>query len=419
MKVRTWHVLFIWSLTAASLSGAIITGAGTQKIGSASAGIQWRDPTVVKTYDPDANNILGSAGYVLFKTNTVTNTAAANDTKQMTLSLPSWVTFAPSTTTNFGQINYGYDSYQNPTAPASSLTVGMDGYTWGLSNATTYPLFTITIGAGAPSHFTLTVATNNIYASSPATLILAQTSGSGSGSASLTSFPSSGYTDANFNSFTVTGAQAGDVYTIEGTTSSDASKTMYIQGFMFDTSAGTSIPMPTPTPTPTPSPTPTPTPILTSPNYTFQSTPIGPLGFVDGMVARTTPPYDRYVRTDVDGAYKWNGTQWISMTDVLCMQQGIGGVLSLALDAGQTNVIYLAASYATGATGGVYKSSDNGHTWSFIGPDVTVSANANYRNVGGPEQQRDRLFRHAAQWALSEHDWRPIVAGRFGNSIRH
>ena len=100
------------------------------------------------------------------------------------------------------------------------------------------------------------------------------------------------------------------------------------------------------------------------------------------MVARTTSPYDKYVRTDVGGAYKWNGSQWVCMTDVLSMQQGIGGVLSLALDAGQTNVFYLAASYASGSTGGVYKSTDNGATWNFLGPDVSVDANANYRNVG-------------------------------------
>jgi xyloglucan-specific exo-beta-1,4-glucanase len=116
---------------------------------------------------------------------------------------------------------------------------------------------------------------------------------------------------------------------------------------------------------------------------TFHNVPLGPLGFVDGMIERLTSPYDKYVRTDVGGAYKWTGTAWNSITDSVAMQQNVGGVLSIALDARQNNVLYMVANNAgSGTNGGVYKSTDSGSTWSFVGPTVPVQPNANYRNVG-------------------------------------
>jgi xyloglucan-specific exo-beta-1,4-glucanase len=350
---------------------ATVAGLGTQKIGAGPVGVQWRDSTVVKTFDADGNNILGTAGYMLFKTNTSTNVSAADDTTQMTLSLPSWLTFAPATTTNFSQINYGYTQVQNPTAPTTSITMGASGYTWTLNPGASYPMFTFTMGANVPSNFTLTIAMNNIYVPAPTSLTLAQTAGSGTGSATLGSFPSSGYSDANFASFKITDAKAGDVFTLSGLSpggGADGSVTMYVSGFMFDTGAP-----------------PVSTPPVSAPSVstTFHNVPLGPLGFVDGMIERLTSPYDKYVRTDVGGAYKWTGTAWKCMTDTVAMQQNAGGVLSIALDPEQTNVLYLVANNAGSATnGGVYKSTDGGSTWKFVGPTVPVQPNANYRNIG-------------------------------------
>src|SRR4051812_44148988 len=107
-----------------------LTGASNDEID------QWRTNTVLKTYDADNNNVYGSAGYVLYATDTLVNGNAGavvpadplsytNGTRATLISVPAYLTL-----TNNGQTqiaaSYGYKAMDDPTQPVGPLVTDVE-----------------------------------------------------------------------------------------------------------------------------------------------------------------------------------------------------------------------------------------------------------------------------------------------------
>src|SRR5690349_11747451 len=89
-----------------------------------------------------------------------------------------------------------------------------------------------------------------------------------------------------------------------------------------------------------------------SSGYTYKHAPIGGGGFVTGIVTHKTTG-DRYCRTDVGGAYRWDAAtnKWIQLLDWLGDSQAdLYGVEALALDPQNANNVYMLCG--TNYTGG-------------------------------------------------------------------
>lgn len=108
--------------------------------------------------------------------------------------------------------------------------------------------------------------------------------------------------------------------------------------------------------------------------YAWDNVAIGGSGFVSGIVTSKTEKGLIYIRTDVGGAYRWDGAsrRWIPLLDwVSDRETGLLGVESIAIDPGAPAKVYLSTgiSYLNGGASAILKSSDYGKTFTKI--DVT------------------------------------------------
>jgi xyloglucan-specific exo-beta-1,4-glucanase len=130
-------------------------------------------------------------------------------------------------------------------------------------------------------------------------------------------------------------------------------------------------------------------PVLTNAQtYTWKNAPIGGGGFVTGIVTHKTSG-DRYCRTDVGGAYRWDeaNNKWIQLLDWLSeSESGFIGVDALALDPQNANNVYMlcGTEYMNNGRTAILKSTDKGNTFTYT--DVTdkfkTHGNGNGRGNG-------------------------------------
>lgn len=122
--------------------------------------------------------------------------------------------------------------------------------------------------------------------------------------------------------------------------------------------------------------------------YTWKNAPIGGGGFVTGIVTHKTSG-DRYCRTDVGGAYRWDAAtnKWVQLLDWFNeAENGFYGVDALALDPQNANNIYMlcGTSYINSGRTAILKSTDKGNTFTYT--DVTTKfkthGNGNGRGNG-------------------------------------
>lgn len=122
----------------------------------------------------------------------------------------------------------------------------------------------------------------------------------------------------------------------------------------------------------------------TSLDYVWKNAPIGGGGFVTGIFTHPTSG-DRYCRTDVGGAYRWDeeSKSWIQLMDWLNeSENGFIGVEALALDPQNPDNLYMlcGTSYINNGRTAVLKSTDKGNTFTYT--DVTSKFKA-HGNGGG------------------------------------
>ena len=111
-------------------------------------------------------------------------------------------------------------------------------------------------------------------------------------------------------------------------------------------------------------------------------------GFVDGIIFHPTAKGVRYARTDMGGAYRWNGRtrRWEPLLDwVPYEDSNLMGVESIALDASDSNRVYLACGTYTNANapdGAILRSSDRGKTFARTNVPFKFGGNEDGRGNG-------------------------------------
>ncbi|MFC0772159.1 T9SS type A sorting domain-containing protein [Terrimonas alba] len=124
--------------------------------------------------------------------------------------------------------------------------------------------------------------------------------------------------------------------------------------------------------------------------YTWKHAPIGGGGFVTGIVTHKTSG-DRYCRTDVGGAYRWDATnnKWVQLLDWLGdSQSDLYGVEALALDPQNANNIYMlcGTNYIGTGKSAILKSTDKGNTFTYTDLTNTFKVHGNGSGRGNGER---------------------------------
>lgn len=127
-----------------------------------------------------------------------------------------------------------------------------------------------------------------------------------------------------------------------------------------------------------------------SQSYSWKNAPIGGGGFVTGIVTHPTSG-DRYCRTDVGGAYRWDAAnnKWIQLLDWINeSENGFIGVEALALDPQNANNVYMlcGTSYINNGRTAILKSTDKGNTFTYV--DVTSKFKAHGNGNGRSNGER-------------------------------
>jgi xyloglucan-specific exo-beta-1,4-glucanase len=131
-------------------------------------------------------------------------------------------------------------------------------------------------------------------------------------------------------------------------------------------------------------------PVLTNAQtYILKNAPIGGGGFVTGII--THPSGDRYCRTDVGGAYRWDAAnnKWIQLLDWINeSENGFYGVEALAIDPQNANNVYMLCGieYANNGRTAILKSTDKGNTFTYT--DVTSKFKAHGNGYGRGNGER-------------------------------
>lgn len=124
--------------------------------------------------------------------------------------------------------------------------------------------------------------------------------------------------------------------------------------------------------------------------YAWKNSPIGGGGFVTGIITHKTSG-DRYCRTDVGGAYRWDeaNNRWIQLMDWLNeSENGFIGVEALALDPQNPNNIYMlcGTSYINDGRTAILKSTDKGNTFTYTDVTSQFKAHGNGNGRGNGER---------------------------------
>ncbi len=132
---------------------------------------------------------------------------------------------------------------------------------------------------------------------------------------------------------------------------------------------------------------------LTTAAYTWQNVNIGAGGFVDGIFYDPKNQNTIYARTDIGGLYKSvnDGTTWTQLLDFVGNNTtGSGnntqyqelGVLSFAIDPENSNNLYADVGEYSGTNGDVLYSTNAGQTWTATPLSFWVGGNSNGRGDG-------------------------------------
>ncbi|MBV6325075.1 GDSL-type esterase/lipase family protein [Duganella violaceipulchra] len=127
------------------------------------------------------------------------------------------------------------------------------------------------------------------------------------------------------------------------------------------------------------------------PAYAWDNVAIGGSGFVSGIVTSKTERGLVYLRTDVGGAYRWDGAgrRWIPLLDWVSDQEtGLLGVESIAIDPGAPGRVYLSAgiSYLNGGASAILKSNDYGRSFTRIDVSKQFKVHGNGMGRGNGEK---------------------------------
>lgn len=112
---------------------------------------------------------------------------------------------------------------------------------------------------------------------------------------------------------------------------------------------------------------------------------LGGGGYVTGIYLHPRVRDLVYIRTDVGGFYRWDSQnqRWIPLNERFTLDDSnyFGGE-SLALDPNNPNIVYIAAGKYVQNKGTIFKSTDQGNTWTKLNLDLPMGGNIRKRWVG-------------------------------------
>ncbi len=146
--------------------------------------------------------------------------------------------------------------------------------------------------------------------------------------------------------------------------------------------------------------------------YSWKNVQIVGAGFVDGVIFHPTAPNDRYARTDMGGAYRWDvaADRWQPILDWIPLKDlNLMGVESIALDPADPNRLYLACGTYTkpdSPNGAILRSDDRGK--SFQRTDLPFKLGSNEDGRGNGERLAVDLADGSILYLGTRHDglWR-------------
>lgn len=123
--------------------------------------------------------------------------------------------------------------------------------------------------------------------------------------------------------------------------------------------------------------------------YTFQNVSIGGTGLVTGIVYSEAQRDLAYARTDIGGAYRWNGAtgRWTPLQDSTGWDHwGYMGVAGIAASPADGRKVWAAVGMYTNGVdphpGAILRSQDRGDTWQTAELPFTLGGNMNGRGMG-------------------------------------
>ncbi len=127
---------------------------------------------------------------------------------------------------------------------------------------------------------------------------------------------------------------------------------------------------------------------VVSTHYDWKNVVILGGGFVSGIIFSPVEKGLVYARTDVGGAYRWNGadSSWIPLTDEFGRaDSGLTGIESMAPDPVDANRVYAAVGTyvkSWAPNGAMLRSSDRGNTWARTDMPIKMGGNEYGRSNG-------------------------------------
>ena len=123
------------------------------------------------------------------------------------------------------------------------------------------------------------------------------------------------------------------------------------------------------------------------PKFDWHNVAIGGGGFVSSIIAAPNEQNLFYARTDVGGAYRWDNalSKWVSIMDwVDVTERGLLGVEAIAVDPQTPGKVYMVAgtSYWNDGRSAFLRSSNRGESWDVIALDFGVHGNGMGRGNG-------------------------------------
>jgi len=122
--------------------------------------------------------------------------------------------------------------------------------------------------------------------------------------------------------------------------------------------------------------------------YTWHNVEVVAGGFITGMAAHPASPGLFYLRTDIGGTYRWDplAESWVPLTDWVTPDDwNLEGTASIALDPTDPEKLYLAqGAYVESFAGNaaIFRSGDQGRTFTVIDPPFQLGSNENGRFSG-------------------------------------
>ena len=110
-------------------------------------------------------------------------------------------------------------------------------------------------------------------------------------------------------------------------------------------------------------------------------------GFVSGIIFSPVEKGLVYARTDIGGAYRWNGTAqaWVPLMDEIGLDSNFMGVESVAADPVDPNRVYAAVgTYVKPwqGNGAILRSTDRGDSWTVVNMPIQMGGNEYGRSNG-------------------------------------